>query len=89
MKGHERFLTEGEGSRENLIFSFEKNKGKNGSLQTRHVGRDSLTHTLKHIELKIYVHSSCNLLLVLFLELLFDYVHSHFTVSENQTHFAF
>ena len=57
MKGHERFLIEGEGSRENLIFSFEKkSKGKNGNLQTRHVGRDSLTHTLKHIELKIYVH---------------------------------
>ena len=79
MKGHERFLIEGEGSRENLIFSFEKkSKGKNGNLQTRHVGRDSLKHTLKHIELKIYVHSSCNLLLVLFLELLFEIM---FTVT--------
>ena len=79
MKGHERCLIEGEGSRENLIFSFEKkSKGKNGNLQTRHVGRDSLTHILKHIELKIYVHSSCNLLLVLFLELLFEIM---FTVT--------
>lgn len=26
MKGHERFLTEVEGSRDNLIFSFEKKK---------------------------------------------------------------